>query len=85
MTFLEADCLFVCIVIPGEVFHLGRLLLLPICAELVCQHRVHVCLYLEVCAHLYFGVFACLFVSIYLSLWACVFMSPSLRLLERLG
>lgn len=33
MTFLEADCLFVRIVIPGEVFHLGRLLLLPICAE----------------------------------------------------
>lgn len=44
MTFLEAGCLFVRIVIAGEVFHLGRLLLLPICAEPVCQHRVHVCL-----------------------------------------
>lgn len=85
MTFFEADCLIVHIVVPREVFHLGCLLLLPVCADPVCQHCVHMQLYLEVCVHLYFWVFACLFVSIYFSLWACIFMSPSLRLLERLG
>lgn len=35
--------------------------------------------------HLSLWVFVRMCVSIYLSSWACVFISPSLRLLERLG
>lgn len=35
--------------------------------------------------HVSLWVCVCMRISIYLSLWACVFISPSLRLLERLG
>lgn len=79
-TLSEAGCLFVRIVVPGEVFHLGRL---SPCLS-VCR-CVEMRLSVEVCVHLSRWVFMRVCVSIYLSLWACVFISPSPRLLERLG
>lgn len=77
VTFLEADCLFVRIVIPGEVFHLGHLLLLPICAELVCS-ALCTCgaVPRAVCASVFLGVG--LFVRIYLFIFMGVHIYASI-------
>lgn len=66
MTFLEANCLFVRIVIPGEVFHLGCLLLLPVCAEPGAVLCARVAVPRGACASVFLGV--CVFVCIYLSI-----------------
>lgn len=76
MTFLEANCLFVHIVIPGEVFHLGRLLLLPICAEPGAAPCARVAVPRGACASVFLGV--CVFVCIYLSIFMGVYIYVSI-------
>lgn len=70
-TLSEAGCLFVRIVVPGEVFHLGRLspcLSVPVCRDVaVCRGvRASVSMGVHACVRIYLFIFmgVCIYVSI---------------------